>query len=291
MVIASSPGASNREIAEHSGIADQGQISKLLNRLARLELVVNTGDGQEKGAANAWHLTPAARLSSGRPGRADLRRRSASPSHPRAAVRSAQGLAALSSVADARRVCHARGSCADRLVSRRRPRQGAARWRRAHAGVQRRRAREGCRTRGRRLLGRRLGRRARPRPADRDRPVRVCDLGAGHALASAAATQLCASADRRLPHGLGQLEAVARMFAALHRRLACRWWRRALSGQPSVALEVHLESAGVDRRAWLAVACRAASRASSRRRSRVPIRTATSAPASRRSARRNVSCA
>lgn len=58
MVISSSPGASNREIAEHSGIADQGQISKLLNRLARLELVVNTGGGQEKGAANAWHLTP-----------------------------------------------------------------------------------------------------------------------------------------------------------------------------------------------------------------------------------------
>jgi DNA-binding MarR family transcriptional regulator len=57
MVIASWPGASNREIAEHSGIADQGQISKLLNRLARLELVENTGDGQEKGAANAWRLT------------------------------------------------------------------------------------------------------------------------------------------------------------------------------------------------------------------------------------------
>ena len=57
MVIASSPGASNREIAERSGIADQGQISKLLDRLARLELVENTGDGQEKGAANAWHLT------------------------------------------------------------------------------------------------------------------------------------------------------------------------------------------------------------------------------------------
>ncbi len=57
MVIAASPGASNREIAESSGIADQGQISKLLNRLARLELVVNTGEGQEKGAANAWHLT------------------------------------------------------------------------------------------------------------------------------------------------------------------------------------------------------------------------------------------
>jgi DNA-binding MarR family transcriptional regulator len=57
MVIAEAPGASNREIAEESGIADQGQISKLLNRLARLELVQNTGEGQEKGAANAWHLT------------------------------------------------------------------------------------------------------------------------------------------------------------------------------------------------------------------------------------------
>jgi AcrR family transcriptional regulator/DNA-binding MarR family transcriptional regulator len=58
MVIAEHPGASNREIAEGSGIVDQGQISKLLNRLARLKLVENHGDGQEKGAANAWHLTP-----------------------------------------------------------------------------------------------------------------------------------------------------------------------------------------------------------------------------------------
>jgi AcrR family transcriptional regulator/DNA-binding MarR family transcriptional regulator len=58
MVIAEHPGASNREIAEGSGIIDQGQISKLLNRLARLKLVENLGEGQEKGAANAWHLTP-----------------------------------------------------------------------------------------------------------------------------------------------------------------------------------------------------------------------------------------
>ena len=57
MVIAEHPGASNREIAEGSGIIDQGQISKLLTRLARLELVRNVGDGQEKGASNAWHLT------------------------------------------------------------------------------------------------------------------------------------------------------------------------------------------------------------------------------------------
>jgi AcrR family transcriptional regulator len=57
VVIGERPGASNREIAERSGIADQGQISKLLTRLARLELIENTGEGQERGASNAWYLT------------------------------------------------------------------------------------------------------------------------------------------------------------------------------------------------------------------------------------------
>jgi AcrR family transcriptional regulator len=57
MVISEHPGASNREIAGGSDITDQGQISKLLNRLARLKLVENLGEGQGKGAANAWHLT------------------------------------------------------------------------------------------------------------------------------------------------------------------------------------------------------------------------------------------
>jgi AcrR family transcriptional regulator len=57
MVVAEHPGASNREVAEGAGIIDQGQISKLLNRLAGLELVENRGQGQEKGVANAWHLT------------------------------------------------------------------------------------------------------------------------------------------------------------------------------------------------------------------------------------------
>jgi AcrR family transcriptional regulator len=57
MIIAEHPGASNREIAKGSGIVDQGQISKLLTRLERLKLVENVGDGAEKGAANAWHLT------------------------------------------------------------------------------------------------------------------------------------------------------------------------------------------------------------------------------------------
>lgn len=57
MVIAEHPGASNRGVAEASGIIDQVQISKLLTRLAGLELVENRGLGQQKGAANAWHLT------------------------------------------------------------------------------------------------------------------------------------------------------------------------------------------------------------------------------------------
>jgi AcrR family transcriptional regulator len=58
VVIGERPGASNREIAKRSDVADQGQISKLLARLARLELVENIGGGQEKGGSNAWHLTP-----------------------------------------------------------------------------------------------------------------------------------------------------------------------------------------------------------------------------------------
>jgi AcrR family transcriptional regulator len=62
-MVADHPGANNREIAEGSGIVDQGQVSKLLSRLARLGLAENVGDGQEKGAVNSWHLTaPGARL-------------------------------------------------------------------------------------------------------------------------------------------------------------------------------------------------------------------------------------
>jgi DNA-binding MarR family transcriptional regulator len=57
MALAECPGASNRELAECSDIADQGQISKLLTRLARLGLVTNVGEGQEKGMSNSWHLT------------------------------------------------------------------------------------------------------------------------------------------------------------------------------------------------------------------------------------------
>jgi AcrR family transcriptional regulator len=51
------PGANNREIAEGAGIADQGQISKLLTRLERLQLVHNIGEGQIMGSSNEWYLT------------------------------------------------------------------------------------------------------------------------------------------------------------------------------------------------------------------------------------------
>jgi AcrR family transcriptional regulator/DNA-binding MarR family transcriptional regulator len=57
MVLAEHHGASNREVAEGADIVDQGQICKLLGRLARLGLIENLGDGQQRGAANAWHLT------------------------------------------------------------------------------------------------------------------------------------------------------------------------------------------------------------------------------------------
>jgi DNA-binding MarR family transcriptional regulator len=51
------PGASNREISIAAGVGDQGQISKLLARLARLGLVENAGDGHTHRAPNAWSLT------------------------------------------------------------------------------------------------------------------------------------------------------------------------------------------------------------------------------------------
>jgi AcrR family transcriptional regulator len=56
--IAKHPGASNRLVGESAGIFDQGQVSKLLARLQRLGLTVNTGVGHTKGEPNAWSLTP-----------------------------------------------------------------------------------------------------------------------------------------------------------------------------------------------------------------------------------------
>ncbi len=56
--IASAPGASNRQVSDIAGVADQGQISKLLARLEHLGLIVNNGEGHAKGEPNAWQLTP-----------------------------------------------------------------------------------------------------------------------------------------------------------------------------------------------------------------------------------------
>jgi AcrR family transcriptional regulator len=61
VAIADQPGASNVEIAAQVGVKDQGQISKLLARLARLGLAENKGAGCAVGGTNAWQLTPRGR--------------------------------------------------------------------------------------------------------------------------------------------------------------------------------------------------------------------------------------
>jgi AcrR family transcriptional regulator len=55
--IATNPDASNRLLGEASGIADQGQMSKLLRRLQRLRLIDNVIGAPGKGGPNAWRLT------------------------------------------------------------------------------------------------------------------------------------------------------------------------------------------------------------------------------------------
>ncbi|HEY1687499.1 MAG TPA: TetR/AcrR family transcriptional regulator [Solirubrobacteraceae bacterium] len=51
-------GVSNRQIAEHAGIGDVGQASKLLKRLAQHGLLENVAVGnRERGEANQWLLT------------------------------------------------------------------------------------------------------------------------------------------------------------------------------------------------------------------------------------------
>ncbi len=48
---------SNRAVGDYAGIQDPGQVSKLLRRLERLGLLVNSGAGHAKGEPNAWRLT------------------------------------------------------------------------------------------------------------------------------------------------------------------------------------------------------------------------------------------
>jgi len=68
------PGASNRLVAEAAGITDQGQISKILRRLADQELISNEGEARN-GAPKRWHLTEAGTALQRR-GQRDLNRRS-----------------------------------------------------------------------------------------------------------------------------------------------------------------------------------------------------------------------
>jgi hypothetical protein len=55
--IAEHPGASNRQVGDMAEIGDQGQVSKLLRRLQRAQLLANDGLGVGQGAPNAWRLT------------------------------------------------------------------------------------------------------------------------------------------------------------------------------------------------------------------------------------------
>lgn len=55
--IAAQPGASNKDVGALAGVADQGQMSKLLGRLEVSGLVENQGGGHLKGERNAWRLT------------------------------------------------------------------------------------------------------------------------------------------------------------------------------------------------------------------------------------------
>jgi AcrR family transcriptional regulator len=55
--ISDAPGASSKQVARAAGITDEGQTSKLLNRLQRYGLIHDTGIGPTKGLPRAWTLT------------------------------------------------------------------------------------------------------------------------------------------------------------------------------------------------------------------------------------------
>jgi AcrR family transcriptional regulator/DNA-binding MarR family transcriptional regulator len=55
--IAANTGASNRLVADNSGIGDEGQMSRLLTRLLQAGLIENRSEGRDRGEANSWALT------------------------------------------------------------------------------------------------------------------------------------------------------------------------------------------------------------------------------------------
>jgi AcrR family transcriptional regulator len=57
--VARHPGANNREVAVGVGISDQGQISKLVARLASQGLIENAMQTAGRGLANEWRITTA----------------------------------------------------------------------------------------------------------------------------------------------------------------------------------------------------------------------------------------
>jgi IclR helix-turn-helix domain len=59
--IATTPRASNREIARGAGLSDEGQTSKLLGRLQARGVLENVGVGAAGGQPNAWLLTAVGR--------------------------------------------------------------------------------------------------------------------------------------------------------------------------------------------------------------------------------------
>ncbi len=61
MAVAERPGSSNRMVGQSAGIGDQGQASKLLARLHKLDLIENQGGDPARGEPNAWMLTATGR--------------------------------------------------------------------------------------------------------------------------------------------------------------------------------------------------------------------------------------
>jgi AcrR family transcriptional regulator len=57
VAIAAEPGANNRQVGNAAGIVDQGQTSKLLQRLEHLGLIQRAALTNGKGEPNAWRLT------------------------------------------------------------------------------------------------------------------------------------------------------------------------------------------------------------------------------------------
>ena len=53
--------SSGRQVADASGVADPGQMSKLLWRLAHLGLIANSPRPAGRGEPNAWSLTATGR--------------------------------------------------------------------------------------------------------------------------------------------------------------------------------------------------------------------------------------